>query len=109
MNNFSIEPVDPLVKDDSQFFYADEKMLNILINEDIQVYLDYVNNKYKASKNLKEKITNPTTKEILDKHRLIHEYDRIERQNEYKKHMLDSIWLNIMTLEETINKLKPKT
>ena len=44
MNNFSIEPVDPLVKDDSQFFYADEKMLNILINEDIQVYLDYVNN-----------------------------------------------------------------
>lgn len=109
MNNFSIEPVDPLVKDDSQFFYADEKMLNILINEDIQVYLDYVNNKYKESKNLKEKITNPTTKEILDKHRLIHEYDRIERQNKHKKLMLDSIWSNILTLEETINKLKPKT
>jgi hypothetical protein len=83
MNN-SIEPIDPLVKDNNPYFYADEKMLHILINEDIQVYLDYVNNKYKASKINTIEIVNPTAKELLDKHKLENQYDRSEKQNKHK-------------------------
>lgn len=48
MNN-QIEPIDPLVTNNN-FFYADQKMLDILVNNDIQDYLDYVREKQKNLK-----------------------------------------------------------
>jgi hypothetical protein len=48
MSNF-IQAIDPLVKestDTNELFHADEKMHYILVNNDIQTYLDYCSTKY---------------------------------------------------------------
>lgn len=95
MNN-QIEPIDPLVTNNN-FFYADQKMLDILVNNDIQDYLDYVREKQKKSKIQPPEPT--SNKQLLDDYKQ-------ERQNKHKKIMLESIWTNIITLENTINKFK---
>ena len=51
--SYTIEPVDPLVlpERDNTYFFADEKMLDILIHDDIEEYLQYIRNKrYSPSK-----------------------------------------------------------
>jgi hypothetical protein len=104
MNNLSIEPIDPLVKDDNNpFFYADEKMLNILKNDDIQEYFDYIKNKNKIKK---EKLQFKIKEEKLIKLREELENEREENRNRNKKLMLSSIADSISILEDTIKKFK---
>jgi hypothetical protein len=91
--SFNIKPIDPLVKD----FYADDTMHDILVTKDIQLYLDYVYNKYKSIKK-EEKIQEINQQEIKE--------EVIYDSNNYKKQMLECIWANIMILEDTINKFK---
>jgi hypothetical protein len=109
MNN--LEPVDPLIKPtNNNFFHADEKMHYILVNKDIQTYLDYCKNKYLDSKYINQEIIEekPNIKELLDKYNEYILKERQDRVNKHKKIMLESIWSNITNLENTINKLVPK-
>lgn len=111
MNN-SIEPVDPLIKPtntNNNFFHADEKMHFILVNKDIQTYLDYCSAKYNDLKYRKEEEQEkPGIKELLDKYNDYILKERQEKVNKHKKIMLESIWSNIINLENTINKFSPK-
>ena len=110
MNN-SIEPVDPLIKStNTNLFHADEKMHYILVNKDIQTYLDYCKNKYLNNKYINQEIIEekPNIKELLDKYNEYILKERQDRVNKHKKIMLESIWSNITNLENTINKLTPK-
>jgi hypothetical protein len=94
MNNNYVTPIDPLIQENNNdLFYADEKMHYILEHGNIQSYLDYVKNKHKINK----------PHEIKPEIKLQeYTYDR----NRYKKQMLDSIWTNIVNLENTIKKFK---
>jgi hypothetical protein len=89
MNNF-IKPVDSLINDNNDFFYADEKMHELLKNNDIQLYLDYVKSKYK----LNNQENNQENKQII--------YQKYS--NKYKIDMLESMWTSILNLENTLNK-----
>jgi len=97
--NFFIKPVDPLVQDNNDFFYADEKMHYILENNDIQDYLDYIKEKQTLNKSeIKSKTIleiNPSTKQYF-----------IYNHNNYKKLILQNMWSDIFTLENTIKKFK---
>jgi len=107
MNNLSIEPIDPLVKDDNNpFFYADEKMLNILKNDDIQEYFDYIKNKKEKQYVISDEITYKIKEEKLIKLREELENEREENRNRNKKLMLSSIANSISILEDTIKKFK---
>jgi hypothetical protein len=92
MNNY-IKPVDPLVDDNNTFFHADEKMHYLLENKDIQDYLDYIKEKRNLNKpDVKSDIKlNIKSESNIDK---------------YKKQMLQNIWSDILTLENTIKKFK---
>lgn len=108
MNN-SIEPVDPLIKPtNTNFFHADEKMHYILVNKDIETYLDYCSTKYNDLKYIKQEEETPDIKEVLNKYNDYILKERQDRLNKHKKMMLESIWTNITNLENTINKLAPK-
>jgi hypothetical protein len=99
MNNF-IKAVDPLVQDNNDLFHADEKMHNLLKNNDIQDYLDYIKEKHNKSKinlEIKTEIKSDIKPEIK------HNYTY---NNNYKKQMLQNIWSDILTLEYTIKKFK---
>jgi hypothetical protein len=85
MSNY-IRPVDSLVQENRTFFHADDYILE---HSDLQIYFDYIKNKHNSIKS--EEIQSEELK-----------YDR----NRYKKQMLDSIWTNIVNLENTINKFK---
>jgi hypothetical protein len=89
MNNF-IKPVDSLINDNNDFFYADEKMHELLKNNDIQSYLDYVKLKYKLNKQENKQ----ENKQII--------YQKYS--NKYKIDMLESMWTSILNLENTLNK-----
>ena len=111
MNN--LEPVDPLVKStniNTNLFHADEKMHYLLVNKDIETYLDYCKNKYIDSKYVNQEIVEEKLdiKEILNKYNDYALKERQDRLNKHKKMMLESIWSNIINLENTINKLAPK-
>jgi hypothetical protein len=108
MNNL-IEPIDPLIKPiNTNLFHADEKMHYILVNKDIQTYLDYCSNKYNDLKYIKQEEETPNIKEVLNKYNDYILKERQDRLNKHKKMMLESIWTNITNLENTINKLVPK-
>ena len=92
MSNY-IRPVDPLVQENHEFFHADEKMHYILENKDLQTYFDYIKNKHNSIK--PEEVLSEEPKQ---------EYKH--DSNRYKKQMLDSIWTNIVNLENTLNKFK---
>ena len=89
MNNF-IKPVDSLINDNNDFFYADKKMHELLKNNEIQLYLDYVKSKYK----LNNQETKQETKQII--------YQKYS--NKYKIDMLESMWTSILNFENTLNK-----
>jgi len=115
-----IEPVDPLVKENTsiQLFYADEKMLTLLINNDFDSYLQYVRDKQqyirekplleKKNEYLEEEIDYLNTKvyilnnEInrLNKQIEINKY--VESNKNYKKHMIQNIFDSFDRLEYNI-------
>jgi len=89
----TIKPVDLYIKeedDDKSFFFADEKMHNILVNEDIKTYLDYIRNKH-------ELITEKQIIEVEIKPVLHVKYKLFNT-------IVDSIIQNISNLEDTIKK-----
>jgi len=98
MNNYIIA-VDPLVKENTvnattEFtgtnnFYADEKMHNLLESGNINEYLNYVKYKHMYSDSNKPEE---------------YSYDK----NKYKKQMIDTIWNNIMILENRIKEFRLK-
>jgi len=109
MNN--LEPVDPLVKPvniNTNLFHADEKMHDLLVNGNIEEYLEYCSTKYYDLKYIKHEEDKPDIKEILNKYNDYTLKERQYRLNYHKKMMLESIWSNIINLENTINKLAPK-
>jgi hypothetical protein len=109
MNN--LEPIDPLVKPtniSTNLFHADEKMHDLLVNGNIEVYLAYCSAKYHDLKYIKQEEKSPDIKEILNKYNDYVLKEREDRLNRHKKIMLDSIWSNITYLENTINRLAPK-
>ena len=65
----------------------------ILENKDLQTYFDYVKNKHNSIKPEEVHLEEPIQE---------HKYDR----NKYKKQMIDSIWTNIVNLENTLNRFK---
>ena len=93
MNNF-IKPVDSLINDNNDFFYADKKMHELLKNNDIQLYLDYVKLKYKLNNQENKQENNQENKQII--------YQKYS--NKYKIDMLESMWTSILNLENTLNK-----
>jgi hypothetical protein len=95
MNNL-LETIDPLDKPtNTNFFYADEKMHYLLVNKDIQTYLDYCSTKHHDLKYPKQE----DKQEDKQEHK-----EREYYMNKQKKLMLESIWSNIINLENTINK-----
>ena len=109
MNN--LEPVDPLIKPtntNTNLFHADEKMHYLLVNGDIETYLEYCSTKYNDLKYIKHEEEKSDIKELLNKYNDYVLKERQDRLNKHKKMMLESIWANITNLENTINKLVPK-
>jgi hypothetical protein len=95
MENFKIDPIDPLItqnKDDYDFFHADQKMHDLLLNGDIEKYLEYINNKNNKNSIIEVPVPKPNIKQVVN--------------NINKKKMINSIWSNIIILEETIKKFK---
>jgi len=121
-----VEPVDPPTAKDHEldnnsiFFHADEKMLGILINEDIITYLEYVNKKYREQKykdnNYEIKLQAITSKLETERVKAEEEQKRIEevylkkkeeeRKNKYKNIMINDLWDSINKLEDTLNGFK---
>ena len=117
-----VEPVDPLIKENSNedinYFNADEEMLYILMNKDINEYLNFVNNKYSKIEKLKIK------KEEEDKNmeikNLKNELLRVQTQlnilntkleynetrNKYKNQMIQNINESFDKLERTLQNFK---
>ena len=109
MNN--LEPIDPLVKPtniSTNLFHADEKMHDLLVNGNIEAYLAYCSAKYHDLKYIKQEEKSPDIKEILNKYNDYVLKERQDRVNKHKKMLLESIWTNIINLENTINKFSPK-
>ena len=104
MEKLKVEPVDSIIDENKKFFYADEQMLNILINNDFQDYLDYIKNKQFGKtpadeiKELKQK--------LIEKELELEELKELKKRQNYKNEMLSSMMLNINRLEETIKKFK---
>jgi len=133
LDNLKVEPVDPPSAKDNEFdnininsnnsntfFHADEKMLGILINEDITTYLEYVNKKYREEKYKDKEYENKLQTVItkLENERIKSEEDERkaeeaywkklneERKNKYKKIMINDLWNSINKLEDTLNRFK---
>jgi len=117
-----VEPVDPPTAKDHEFnnnqnifFHADEKMLAILINEDIATYLEYVNKKYREEKYKDKEYENKLQAIVtkLEAERIKAEEDERktrddERKNKYKNIMISDLWNSILKLENTLNGFKFK-
>jgi hypothetical protein len=101
MNNF-IKPVDSLINDNNDFFYADKKMHELLKNNDIQLYLDYVKLKYKLNnqENKQENNQENNQENKQENKQIIYQ----KYSNKYKIDMLESMWTSILNLENTLNK-----
>jgi hypothetical protein len=116
-----VEPVDPLVKENDKnndYFNADEEMLYILMNKDINEYLNFVNNKYSKIEKLKiKKEEEDKEKEIKNlKYELLIvqtqlnnintklEYE--EKRNKYKNQMIQNINEGFDKLERTLKNFK---
>ena len=117
-----IEPIDPLVKENTsiQLFYADENMLQILINDDFETYMQYVRDKQKyinekpllEKKNdyLEEEVCYLNTKVYLLKNEINRlnkeiEVNKYVKSNEkYKKHMIQNMFDSFDRLDYTIKK-----
>ena len=131
LSNLKVEPVNPPTAKDHEFnntfLHADEKMLGILINEDITTYLEYVNKKYREQKykdnEYENKLQAIITKLEAEKlkaeedERKAAEYERKaeeaywkkldeERKNKYKNIMINDLWNSINKLEDTLNRFK---
>lgn len=117
-----IEPVDPLVKENTsiQLFYADENMLQILINDDFETYMQYVRDKQKyvsekpllEKKNdyLEEEVCYLNTKvyllknEIIKLNKQIEVNKYVESNKKLKKDMIQNMFDNFDRLDYTIKK-----
>jgi hypothetical protein len=120
-----LEPIDPLINENktilntnNEFFNADEEMLYILMNKDINEYLNFVNNKYSKIEKLKikkeEEDKNIEIKNL--KNELLYvqtqlnnintklEYD--ERRNKFKNQMIQNINEGFDKLEKTLKNFK---
>ena len=115
-----IEPVDPLVKENNNIdlFYADEKMLQLLINDDFSSYMQYVRDKqkYVRVKPIFEKKNDYLEEEVdylnAKVYVLNNEIDRLNKQIEvnnyvksnekYKKHMIQNMFDSFDRLDYTI-------
>jgi len=115
-----IEPIDPLVKENTSInlFYADEKMLQILINDDFDAYMQYVRDKqqYIREKPLLEKKNDYLEDEVnylnTKVYLLKNEIDRLNKQIEvnkyvksnekYKKHMIQNMFDSFDRLDYNI-------
>jgi sulfite reductase beta subunit-like hemoprotein len=128
LSNLKVEPVDPPTAKDHEFnnansntfLHADEKMLGILINEDITTYLEYVNKKYREQKYKDNEYENKLQAIItkLESEKLkAEEHERRaeeaywkkldeERKNKYKNIMINDLWNSINKLEDTLNRFK---
>jgi hypothetical protein len=115
--NLKVEAVDPPTAKDHEFnntfLHADEKMLGILINEDITTYLEYVNKKYREEKykdkEYEMKLQAIVTKLEADEKKVEEAYWKKideERKNKYKKIMINDLWNSINKLEDTLNRFK---
>ena len=107
--SYTIEPVDPLIspeKDDT-YFFADEKMLEILINDDIEEYLNYIRDKRKNNNLKKEQ------EEIKENERLKKENEKLKKEDEKfvkndemkeknRQLMIREIFASMNRLEDTI-------
>ena len=103
MDNLKIEAIDPLVDEplvdeNDSYFYADEQMVGILLNEDIQTYLDYINKKYQDNK-----------KQVLELEQVLKQKQELKQElepdNNYKRSLITSICSNIAILEENLKNL----
>ena len=124
LSNLKVEPVDPPTAKDHEFnntfLHADEKMLGILINEDITTYLEYVNKKYREQKykDNEYEIKLQAVVNKLESERIKAEEDTRkaeeaywkkldeERKNKYKNIMINDLWNSINKLEDTLNRFK---
>jgi hypothetical protein len=115
-----IEPVDPLVKENTSInlFYADEKMLQILVNDDFDSYMQYVRDKQqyirekplleKKNDYLEDEVDYLNTKVYLLKNEIIRLNKQIEvnkyveSNKKYKKEMIQNIFDNFDRLDYTI-------
>lgn len=80
-----IEPIDPLVKENTsiQLFYADENMLQILINDDFETYMQYVR----------------------DKQKYVNEKPLLEKKNDYLEEEVCYLNTKVYLLKNEINRL----
>jgi len=119
----SILPVSPPIsprKKKDELFYADEKMINFLNNDDICGYLLYIKNKrhfekYGTNPYLEEatKIIDEEVKLRLYQERKKEELEaeeklRIKIENNKKKQMMDDIFISIENLESTLKNYNKK-
>jgi hypothetical protein len=117
-----IEPVDPLINEnktttnvDNYYFNADEEMLYILMNKDINEYLNFVNNKYskieqlkilKEEENKKMEIKNLKNELLIAQNYINTKLEYDERRNKFKKQMIQNINEGFDKLEKTLKNFK---
>ena len=117
-----VEPVDPLIKENSNedinYFNADEEMLYILMNKDINEYLNFVNNKYskiqelkilKEEQNKEQEIKNLKNELLIVQTQLNNLNSKLEyeeRRNKFKNQMIQNINESFYNLERTLKNYK---
>ena len=120
-----IEPVDPLINENktttnddninNNYFNADEEMLYILMNKDINEYLKFVNNKYskieqlkiqKEEENKKMEIKNLKNELLFIQNNLNAKIEYNERRNKFKNQMIQNINEGFDKLERTLKNYK---
>ena len=124
-----IEPVDPLINENktttnvnnidisfnNNYFNADEEMLYILMNKDINEYLKFVNNKYSKIEQLKiqkeEENKNMEIKNLKNELLIVQNYmntklEYDERRNKFKNQMIQNINEGFDKLERTLKNYK---
>lgn len=120
-----IEPVDPLINENktttnddninNNYFNADEEMLYILMNKDINEYLNFVNNKYskieklkiqKEEENKKMEIKNLKKELLFVQNNLNAKLEYDERRNKFKNQMIQNINEGFDKLERTLKNFK---
>ena len=124
-----IEPVDPLINENktttnvnnidisfnNNYFNADEEMLYILMNKDINEYLKFVNNKYSKIEQLKiqkeEENKNMEIKNLKNELLIVQNYmntklEYDERRNKFKNQMIQNINEGFDKLERTLKNFK---
>jgi len=118
-----IEPIDPLINEnktteDINYFNADEEMLYILMNKDINEYLNFVNNKYskiqelkiqKEEQNKEQEIKNLKNELLIVQTQLNNLNSKLEyeeRRNKFKNQMIQNINEGFDKLERTLRNYK---